>query len=157
MVVKSVKDNDNSVKEADLLFAEIEELKINGENIEIKQFSWKKSAIALKELGKIAIKVTDSAETIALLINNFNEAQTKTAQFVVIAKSLDLLDEELIDCIDKIMSLGSGLDIETIENLSMDDGFDLAKKIYEVNKSFFMKRFGSLMKNPPKQTEKKKK
>jgi hypothetical protein len=137
-------------KEIDILFPE-QEIVINGEAITIRPYSWAKSMKAIQPLSVIMKVVLDNIDEVEAAINGFNNAKNDLGKIYALMKIANNQElEEILKAITQLMQLAIDKDSEYIESLSFDDGFILARAIYEVNKSFFKNRLTKMKKSSEK-------
>lgn len=139
--------SDNSQKEIDVLLAE-KEVVVNGEKILIKPYSWAQSMKIVQPIGVLLEVVVSNVEKIDSALKNFSKSENKIGQIQTI---IDLLDSVDVDKVTESMSYLIQLAIKKpkdyVDELMIDEIFDLGAAIYEVNKSFFKKRL-AVMKLP---------
>lgn len=140
-MAKAIKDNKLN-KEADILFAEDRVVNIGTRELVIKPFSWVKSAQAIVAISKmIELLIAGGDKSVLDKIIDSKAKDTKEILelvFPIIANH----GESLFAYINKLIILGSDISKDELNNISFEVGIDLVVEIFEVNKDFFMKRFG---------------
>lgn len=152
------------VNEADILFAE-KDIKIDGKTVDVRPYSWAgtiKIAKPLTVIAKTVVENVDSLnEVLKVLEPKESEDGIKTAglpeQIIAIANFIAGVknQDELIHALSEMVATSTGLLVEDIKTLMIDDMYKLSKAVYDVNKAFFDKRLASMMKKNPSEKQKK--
>lgn len=131
------------MKEIDVLLGK--EIKINGEKITIKPYTWAQAARMTRPISVIANAVVNNYDLLSKTI------EAKPESVVTQVKSLidfiAALDEEddIIAALTTLMSAAAHKDNEWIESLMIDDAITLARTSFEVNKDFFTNRLSKII------------
>lgn len=129
------------LNEADILFAE-KEIKIGDETITIKPYSWAQSMKLVKPLGVIMHLLVKHADAIQEAITEYESAELIINQVMPIIDLLGNVEsEELVKALTNFMVEATQKDEAYIQELMLDEVFELGSAVYDVNKNFFKKRF----------------
>lgn len=159
---------EEKINEMDLLLAD-KEIKINNKNIIVKKISLLNTIRLASKISGIVTNylnindkhvglVASALTKIASGNEKENEKYAKELRIMGVTELVSLIDTDIIEILQEVIEKSTNLSGEEIEEIELEEGYDLLLTIYEVNKGFFQKLSKKLkVIKLPKKAEKKKK